>query len=516
MKFGAKIFFCVTIFFSIIFLLGGYVLISFSYKTAMELELELAMEQYQYNKFVMQATLITRGEQWLKGVEKGEYDVSNMAGNMNGMAAFFTLDGVKLFSNFPQKIKFSKLLTDIEIDKVNYQYITIRNRVYLLVAGLVTGNDSHSDSSDYNDKDYNDKDTSVYLLTGMDIEKISEQQEQIINKFGGVYFAAVFIGIFLIFGLSAFLTKPIKSLTVATKKIVDGNYQERVKVFSGDEVGQLAGNFNQMVCAIEEKIQQLSEIAKQKEDFVANFAHELKTPLTSIIGYANRIYQKELPREEQIQASWYIWNEGMRLEALAYKLMDLTVLNHKNFILQEMRVDLLLWELTGDLGYLLDKKKIVIDCFVEPAYIYAEYDLFKTLFTNLIDNAIKAGANHIIVKGKISDRNRNRNINNCIERKSIERNQKKLGIDFDLYYMIQIEDNGCGIPENELKRITEAFYMIDKSRSRKLHGAGIGLSLAEKIAQIHGSSLEFESDGENGTKVSICLKCKREGETIDE
>ena len=105
MKFGAKIFFCVTIFFSIIFLLGGYVLISFSYKTAMELELELAMEQYQYNKFVMQATLITRGEQWLKGVEKGEYDVSNMAGNMNGMAAFFTLDNVMLFSNFPQVLK---------------------------------------------------------------------------------------------------------------------------------------------------------------------------------------------------------------------------------------------------------------------------------------------------------------------------------------------------------------------------------------------------------------------------
>ncbi len=513
MKFGAKIFFCVTIFFSIIFLLGGYVLISFSYKTAMELELELAMEQYQYNKFVMQATLITRGEQWLKGVEKGEYDVSNMAGNMNGMAAFFTLDNVMLFSNFPQKMKFSKLLTGIEIDKVNYQYITVRNRAYLLIAGLVTGNDSDNHSnSDSNGKD-NSKDTSVYLLTGMDIEKISKQQEQIISKFGGVYFAAVFIGVFLIFGLSAFLTRPIKSLTIATKKIVDGNYQERVKVFSGDEVGQLARNFNQMVCAIEEKIQQLSEIAKQKEDFVANFAHELKTPLTSIIGYANRIYQKELPREEQIQASWYIWNEGMRLEALAFKLMDLTVLNHKNFILQEMRADLLLWELTGDLGYLLDKKKIVIDCFVEPAYIYAEYDLFKTLFTNLIDNAIKAGANHIIVRGNLNDRNKNRD--NCIEIKNIEKNQKKLGIDFDLYYMIQIEDNGCGIPEKELKRITEAFYMIDKSRSRKLHGAGIGLSLAEKIAQIHGSNLKFESDGENGTKVTLCLKCKREGEIIE-
>lgn len=493
MKLGAKIFFCVTIFFSVIFLFGGYVLISFSYETAMEQELEIAKERYQYNKFVMQATLITRGEEWLTEVIEKEYDISSMAANMNGIVAFFTLDGSKLFSGFPKKMEFSDLLMDIDIkaDNVKYQYVKIRNRTYLLIAGLVTG-----------------KDTSVYLLTGMDIEKISEQQKQIINKFGGVYFVSVLVGILLIFGLSAFLTKPIKSLTAATKKIADGNYQERVAVSGGDEVGQLARNFNQMACAIEEKIQELSESARQKEDFVANFAHELKTPLTSIIGYADRIYQKELTREEQKQSAWYIWNEGMRLESLALKLMDLTVLNHKSFLLQEMRADLLLWELAGDIGYLMEQKGVLIKCLVEPAYIRAEYDLFKTLFLNLIDNAVKAGANNIVVTG---------NIYNAKEMESME---KMVGLKntihkvpdsleaFDSYYIIQIEDNGCGIPVNEIKRITEAFYMIDKSRSRKLHGAGIGLSLAEKIAQIHGSSLMFESDGENGTKACICLKCK--------
>ncbi|MDE7132771.1 MAG: ATP-binding protein, partial [Lachnospiraceae bacterium] len=119
-------------------------------------------------------------------------------------------------------------------------------------------------------------------------------------------------------------------------------------------------------------------------------------------------------------------------------------------------------------------------CSVESAYIDVEYDLFKTLFLNLVDNAVKAGAAEIRVTGS---------------RYSAE-------------YVIQVQDNGSGIPAQEIQRITEAFYMVDKSRSRKQHGAGIGLALAEKIAQIHGSTLEFESDGVSGTTVSICFKCK--------
>lgn len=111
-----------------------------------------------------------------------------------------------------------------------------------------------------------------------------------------------------------------------------------------------------MAQAVDEKVQELSDSARQKEDFVANFAHELKTPLTSIIGYADRIYKKELSREEQKKAALYIWNEGMRLEALSLKLMDLTILNHKDFCLQEVKTDILFQELTADVEYLMDAK----------------------------------------------------------------------------------------------------------------------------------------------------------------
>ena len=170
----------------------------------------------------------------------------------------------------------------------------------------------------------------------------------------------------------------------------------------------------------------------------------------------------------------------MRLESLSHKLMDMTVLEHKDFALQEMDAQALFRELTADMEYLTAEKGFFIQYSAEPAYIDVEYDLFKTLFLNLIDNAVKAGANDIQVTGT------------------------RCGAE----YMVQITDNGSGIPAQEIQRITEAFYMVDKSRSRKQHGAGIGLALAEKIAQIHGSTLEFESDGASRTKVSMRLRCK--------
>lgn len=456
-------FFCITIFFSVAFLFGGYMLISYFYDITMEREIEAAVEQYQYNKFVVQANLITRGEAWFTGAADGAYDIGSMLSDMSDMTALYTLDGTKLFSEFPTKTDVSDLLWDVVENEVCYRFYTIGDRNYLLTAGIV----SHSG-------------TGVYLVAGTDVERVSGQQEQIITKFGIVYGVTTGIGSLLIFGLSCLLTSPVKRLTEATKKIADGNYSERVADGGTDEVGQLARNFNRMALAVEEKVQELSDSARQKEDFVANFAHELKTPLTSMIGYADRIYHKEMLRVEQRQAAWYIWNEGMRLEALSHKLMDMTVLDHKDFVLQETEAQALFRELTADTEYLMTEKGASLRCSAEPAYIEVEYDLFKTLYLNLIDNALKAGATDIQVTGR-----------RC---KSA--------------YAMRITDNGSGIPEQEIQRITEAFYMVDKSRSRKQHGAGIGLALAERIAQIHGSTLEFESDGASGTTVSMWLICK--------
>lgn len=113
-----------------------------------------------------------------------------------------------------------------------------------------------------------------------------------------------------------------------------------------------------------------------------------------------------------------------------------------------------------------------------------DYDLFKTMILNLVDNSIKADCKDIWVTGKANG--------------SI--------------YQICLEDNGKGIPPEELGRITEAFYLVDKSRARKQHGAGLGMALVSKVVDIHGARMKIDSDGKNGTRIYLSFMQKGEDE----
>lgn len=328
----------------------------------------------------------------------------------------------------------------------------------------------------------------IRFVTQWDVSKTVRQQEILQQYFLRCYLAAVLVGMGLLGLLSALLTGPLKRMSRAAGRMAQGDYEERLAVKGRDEIGELAESFNRMAEAVEEKVEALSRAAREREDFVANFAHEMKTPMTSIIGYADMLYQRELSRKEVRDASWYIWNEGMRLEALSLKLMDLTVLGRQDFPLQEMAAEELLADAAGGLEPFFAEKGVSFALWADPAYIRVEYDLFKTLLINLLDNSVKAGCTRLALSGT---------------------REREGG------YRICVRDNGCGMEEEELSRITEAFYMVDKARSRKQHGAGLGLALADRIARIHGSRLEFRSRKGQGTEVSLLFSCA-ETEMVDE
>ncbi len=455
MKLGTKLFCCIVGCFSLVFLAGGYFLLSRFYEAAMRREIEVALEQYQSNKFVLQAGMLAWGE------EETGYEREELARNMGGTAAFLTPGGETLFSQFPGEADLTDLTGLAREGEVVYLFRSLGGRTYLLTAGLVGRGERQ-----------------ICLVTGADMERVLERQERMRALFGGVYGTVAVLGALLSFGLSAWIVRPIRQLTGAAREMAGGNYGERIPLRGGDEVGQLAEAFNGLARAVEEQMEALFRQAREKEDFVANFAHELKTPLTSVIGYADRIYQKELPRPEQRTAARYIWNEGMRLEALALKLTDLSSLERGSFSFQTLDGPEMIRELAGDVSYLVKERGAALEWEAGPGYVRVEYDLFKTLFYNLVDNALKAGAGRIRVRGE---------------------EKQEAG------YRISLEDDGCGIPQEELSRIKEAFYMVDKSRSRRQHGAGIGLALAERIALLHGTTLEFESRLGEGTRVSLYL-----------
>ena len=197
--------------------------------------------------------------------------------------------------------------------------------------------------------------------------------------------------------------------------------------------------------------------------------------MTSVIGYADMLYQRNLPREEVKSAAGYILKEGMRLESLSLKLMDLFVLDKQEFILEKMSVREMFENLEQGIEPVCRKHGAILHMEIEDGIIRVDYDLFKTMVLNLADNALKADCRDVWVEGK-QDGN---------------------------IYQIRIKDNGKGIPPEELERITEAFYMVDKSRSRKQHGAGIGMALVSKIVEVYGAKMEIESDGKTGTQIYL-------------
>lgn len=231
---------------------------------------------------------------------------------------------------------------------------------------------------------------------------------------------------------------------------------------------------------LEGEIKLLEEAADRREEFIASFAHELKTPLTAIIGYADMLRSREMSPKNRFTAAGYIFSEGKRLEALSLKLMEIIVSGKQGIERRKFDAPYFIREVAAVTVPSLASDGMTLDMRWEQGEVEIEPDLFKTLMVNLIDNARKASK-----KGQ-----------------TVELYGKKE----DGGYAFYVRDHGRGMKKEDLSRITEPFYMIDKSRSRAQNGAGLGLALCQRIAELHGTTLEYESEPGIGTTVRVLLK----------
>lgn len=276
--------------------------------------------------------------------------------------------------------------------------------------------------------------------------------------------------------IASFLTKPIRLLTRATQNMASGDYAYRARQISRDELGQLTGDFNRMANALEENICKLEEEIEAREEFMGAFAHELKTPLTAIIGYADMLRSHKLDEEKSIMSANYIYTEGKRLEAMSFRLLDIIVAKQEEAQMQEAPVGELFVYLREMFA---EKKEPEIRFSHEEAVVRMEANLIKTVLVNLIDNACKASEADGVVE--------------------------VTGQRVDGGYRIAVRDYGIGIPEAEQSKIVKAFYMVDKSRARSKNGAGLGLALCAEILKIHHSELQIESKEGEGSCFSFLL-----------
>jgi len=284
-----------------------------------------------------------------------------------------------------------------------------------------------------------------------------------------------------LYWLSLRLTRPLGHLAQTADAFGQGELSRRAAAQSGTlELDSLAGSFNRMAARVESQVEELKEEARRRDDFVASFTHELKTPLTSIIGYADlmRSYELEAPRRREY--SDYIYKEGSRLESLSLHLLDLLVLGQTGCETQTVSAQSLLRQTQLSLQPLLARHDIRLSIHCQDAPILANPHLIQTCLYNLADNSRKAmdgPLRQILLQGQPDGE----------------------------AYRFTVSDTGRGIPPQELDKVTEAFYMVDKSRARRQGGAGLGLALCQKIAQLHGSRLQLQSQPGKGTAVSFTV-----------
>ncbi len=322
----------------------------------------------------------------------------------------------------------------------------------------------------------------VYLGIGKDVTNIYEDRQSLLNQYRLALILLLIAGGTCIYLLSRYMTKPIRELDMVVGKIATGDYGKRSHYINEDEIGKLADNFNHMADRLVEQMREKELQAKQKEDFTAAFAHELKTPLTSIIGYADMLNSINLSEEERREAYYYIYTQGKRLESLSHKLLELVSMEQTAFMARPVSTKELEENIRTTMRPVLERKRIKSKIMLEKSIIYGDRDLLLSVFYNLLDNAAKAVEENgfILLKGQ------------CLEKG----------------YEIKVVDNGYGIPKEDISRITEAFYMVDKSRSRKEGGAGIGMALCAKIIQLHKGTLKIDSKLGEGTVIQVLFPCE--------
>lgn len=314
----------------------------------------------------------------------------------------------------------------------------------------------------------------LQLATAYDLTDLYRGRDAALRRFLLLEAAVLAAGAAVTAVFARRMTRPLRTLTTASTEIADGDYARRTGLHTGDEIETLSSSFDKMADAVQEKITALQADVRQREDFMGAFAHELKTPMTSIIGYADMLRTIQASPAEQYEAAGAIYHEGRRLEALSGKLLALLGLGEETITLQPTALAALWPRLQAACP------GVPLQLPACDAAVQADADLLLDLLCNLVGNAVKASEPGQPVEVRAADNGDT--------------------------VTLTVADHGCGIPQSEISRVTEPFYMVDKSRARKQGGSGLGLTLCKRIAEVHGSDLHIESTPGEGTRVSVILR----------
>lgn len=469
MRFSLKICFGVVLIVAILFAIVGQVWVAGAFEANLEYRVEAVLAEYSSLASALNAEVYGLSLTYNSVTPAMLAEALNRAAEVqlpDTPCALYRSDHVLLVTKngaFPSELSFSELA----VRRFAYRLEKTVDGAVLETAGAVT-------IGGYN----------YFLAMRLPADDLLASRRETVHNATLLHIGAIALCVSWMLLFSARVMRNVRRILGATRRIRRGQLTARAKADTLDEIGDLAVGFNSMAESIEQKVADLQVNAQQQKAFVANFSHELKTPLTSIIGYADMLRSAQMEEEDAFMAANFIYSEGKRLEALALKLMDLVVLDKKDYKLSHGYAKHLFGHTSAVVTPMLEKAGLTFEAAAEQRLISYEKDLLVMLVTNLVDNARKAsepGRRVLLTGRQWGDR-----------------------------YRISVQDFGCGIPEEDLSRLTEAFFMVDKSRARAQHGAGLGLAIGQKIARLHGDDLHFESEVDVGTTVWFTVPLRSE------
>ncbi len=317
----------------------------------------------------------------------------------------------------------------------------------------------------------------VYLHTP--VPEIYEARTTLFKLFLFSVVVSIIISTIPIYLFSAKISKPLKEIRDASKKIAEGEFEKKISIDSHDEIGELAESFNNMAS-------DLKKLEQMRRDFVANVSHELRTPMTSISGFVSGILDETIPPEKHNYYLSIVMDETSRLNRLVNDLLDLAKmeageirLNYQVFDINELiRRCIINLE-----KFLIDKELQVEANFeTEEMLVNADKDAIERVVINLLHNAIK-----FTLKEK---------------ELTIRTFTKKEKV------FVSIKDSGIGMEQEELDDIWERFHKADKSRSMDKTGTGLGLAIVKNIINEHKQTIHVESKPGIGSIFTFSLEKK--------
>ncbi len=466
MSFRSKLIITLSLLTALTFGIGGTFLIYASFTSSLQKEKATALDAFES----VQNTLVFLGS-------LGEFDdVTELSGSLLQLSdsGISTWQAISLFDGDRQLARTGIALPEDALpspEKEGCTYTEINDEAGHAV--IIKNNIKAGDGR-------------LTLTARFDLTPVYDARDTQIKLFFAIYLCVVPLAVLIAAALSFAITERQRRLISAVRRVAGGDLTVRSGLRTGDEFGQLSRDFDAMADKMQESISRLEGELDRQEAFMGAFAHELKTPMTSIIGYADLLRQDGLDDDTRLLAADYIHSEGRRLEKLSFKLLELLLLDKDEPSMREVNLYAFVKEIEKALLPVMKERGVILSTKSERAKVTLDPDLVKSLLYNLIDNAAKAidGEGRIVLRGR----------------------RVMGGVCFE------IADNGRGMKPEDISKITEAFYRVDKARSRSQGGAGLGLALCQKIVACHHGTMSFESEAEQGTIVTVTLYGEKKNE----